>query len=322
VAARAVQEAKAEMDAAQATVDELHSRAASLALERTAMAARRDALAKQLELLIDERQAKDSAVAEAQAAAARVAQTGVALEQAKLQLARMTVRAPVDGRVYQLVSTPGTTLAGNMPKSEFVDSSTVITMYRPEMLQVRVDVRFEDLPKISRGQAARIENPALAAPIAGEVLFVGSEADIQKNTLPVKVALTAPAPMLKPEMLVDVQFLAPQSRGSLPPAGEALRLFVPRALVERDGAGEFVWVADQSSRVARRTAVSTAPAASGELVEVTRGLTLASRLIAEGRAGLRDGQRIEIAGEASLLANAHSDAPQVRENHTTEEGAR
>ena len=127
-----------------------------------------------------------------------------------------------------------------------------------------------------------INNPALAEPIAGKVLFVSSEANIQKNTLQVKVALDSPAAVLKPEMLVDVTFLAPKPASRRRRPRSRLRLYVPQQLVLRDEGGAFVWVADQSAGVARKTAVTTGAQAAGGLVEVTRGLDAASRVIARG----------------------------------------
>jgi hypothetical protein len=60
-----------------------------------------------------------------------------------------------------------------------------------------------------------------------------------------------------------------------------------------------VWVADQAAGVARRTPVKTGMAGTGGLVEIVGGLNVASRLIASGHEGLRDGQRIRVAGEAA-----------------------
>src|SRR5205823_9016957 len=88
------------------------------------------------------------------------------------------------------------------------DASTVVTLYDPASLQVRADVRLEDVPRVVPGQRVRIETPA-TAPMAGEVLFATSQADIQKNTLQVKVAVTDPPPALRPDMLVQATFLAP-----------------------------------------------------------------------------------------------------------------
>jgi hypothetical protein len=214
----------------------------------------------------------------------------------------MTVRAPIGGRVYQLVGFPGTTLAGGMGPVPNADGSTVVTLYRPDMLQLRVDVRFEDIPKVTLGQSVRINNPALAEPLAGKVLFVSSEANIQKNTLEVKVEMEAPPPVFKPEMLVDATFLAPKAAESAADASEEMRLYVPQQLVARAESGAFVWVADHSAGVARKTAITTGPVAAGGLIEVTDGLTVASRIIARGQEHLADGKRIRIVDEAASFA--------------------
>ena len=247
---------------------------------------------------------RDAAKARVDAAQARADQARVALSTAELRLERMTVRAPVGGRVYQLVATPGSTLAGGMGQVPNTDGSTVVTMYRPEMLQIRADVRFEDIPKVSLGQAVMVNNPALADPVAGRVLFVGSEANIQKNTLEVKVALDEPAAVLKPEMLVEVTYLAPKVAVDAG-ASEVMRIYVPQQLVERDESGAHVWVADQSAGVARKVAVTTGNVAAGGLVEIAQGLEAGSRLIARGSEGLVDGERIRVVSEdAEQVATA------------------
>jgi RND family efflux transporter MFP subunit len=307
VTGRAIDAAKSELDAAHALVAELRGRADSLAKEKDALQKRRNALEVQLKLLADERQARDAAAAQVQGAAARVEQARVAVAEAKLRLDRMTVRAPVDGRVYQLVAEPGTTLTGGMRES--FDGSTVITMYRPESLQVRVDVRFEDIPKVTLGQPVEIDNPALASPLAGKVLFISSEVDIQKNTNQVKVDIPSPPAVLKPEMLVDVTFLAPPQNDAESEPSEELRLYVPEQLIHTDAGGPFVWLADQSASVARRVPIETGGTSNGGLVEVTSGLAISSRLIASGHEDLHDGARIEITGEEAKLASQSSRPP-------------
>jgi RND family efflux transporter MFP subunit len=265
---------------------------------------RRDALQTQLELLADERQAKDSAEAKLKAAKARVEQARVSLAEAKLRLDRMTVRAPVDGRVYQLMAYPGTTLTAGMAGPANADASTVVTLYCPDMLQVRVDARFEDIPKVTLGQPVTINNPALAAPLTGQVLFVSSEANIQKNTLQVEVAIDAPPAVFKPEMLVDVTFLAPRPPESVAEVSEELRLYVPQQLIQRDESGVCVWLADETAGVARKAVVTTGNVGNGGLIEMTGGLSIASRIIARGHDGLTDGERIRVVGEdADITAN-------------------
>lgn len=320
VAGRDIQEAKSARDVAQATVEELRNRADSLAAQEAALTTKRDALALQLKLLADEKQAKNEFEAKRKAAAAKAEQARVALAEAKLRLDRMTVRAPVDGRVYQLVAYPGTTLTGGMGLVPNADGSTVVTMYQPNMMQVRVDARFEDIPKVSLGQPVQIKNPALTSPIAGKVLFVSSEANIQKNTLQVKVAIDSPVSVLKPEMLVDVTFLAPKAAQTTADASEELRLYLPQQVIQQGESGPYVWIADMSDKVARRMPVKTGDAAAGGLIAVGGdGLTLASRVIARGSDGLEDGKRIRVVTEDTgpLAAPPASEAhePMSRSPH-------
>ncbi|MDA0587332.1 MAG: HlyD family efflux transporter periplasmic adaptor subunit [Planctomycetota bacterium] len=295
--------ARSKRDSATALVEELRGRDESLKKEQTALTGRQEAVRTQLELLADELEAKEQADAKVKAATARVEQARVALAEARLQVVRMTVVAPVDGRVFRLIAHPGARIGSGTTQMSGHDGSTVVTMYRPEMLQVRVDVRFEDIPRVSASvslkQTVEINNPALSSPITGEVLYVSSEADIQKNTLQVKVAIPDPPPVFKPEMLVDVTFLAPaQSEDTARPSQE-LKIYAPHKLLQSDDAGAFFWVADQSAGAARKCRVSkeTGPLLTSELVEITSGLTVATRLITTGLDGLREGDRILVVGE-------------------------
>jgi HlyD family secretion protein len=302
ISERTVNEAKSTFETAQAMAEELRARDATLTAQQTALTQRRDALKTQLELLADETQAKQQADAKLQGASAKVEQAKVSLAEAELRLERMTVRAPVDGRVYQLVAFPGATLIGGMSQVANADASTVVTLYQPEMLQVRADVRFEDIPKVNLGQQVQIRNPALPTAITGKVLFVSSEANIQKNTLQVKVGLDAEPGVLKPEMLVDATFVAPKLAATADAASEEMRIYIPQQAVLHDDAGMFVWVADQSSSRARKTLITTGAVGAGGIQEITRGLTVGSHIIARGQETLHDGDRIRVAGEETPAA--------------------
>jgi multidrug efflux pump subunit AcrA (membrane-fusion protein) len=297
VAGVAIDIAKGKAEAATARVEELRDRVGSLKKEQTALSGRRDALKTQLELLADEIKAKDGALAKVKAATARVEQAGVVVAEAELRRDRMTVVSPIDGRIFRLIAHPGARIGGGMTQMIGYDGSTVVTMYRPSMLQVRVDVRFEDIPKVSLHQLVEIDNPALSSPLTGKLLFISSEADIQKNTLQVKVAIPDPPSVFKPEMLVDVTFLAPkQPERSTEPSLE-YRLYVRGQLIHKGEGGSFVWLADQSEGIARKTTVETGAVGSNGLVQITSGLTITSRIIVGGIDGLQDGDRITITEE-------------------------
>jgi len=300
VAGVAIDIAKSKADAARALVEELIDRSDSLNKEQVALTQRRNALQTQLVLLADETNAKDGAEAKVKAAAARVAQARVAIAQAALRLDRMTVVSPIDGRVFRLIAHPGARIGSGMTQMTGHDGSTVVTLYRPDMLQVRVDVRFEDIPRVSLNQPVDIDNPALSSTLTGKVLFISSEADIQKNTLQVKVEIPDPPPMLKPEMLVDVTFLSQKSASqeTRDQRREMARIFVPEQLIRTNDHGDsYVWLADQSAKVARKLIVQVGLNSGSGLVEVRGELKISDRLIASGTDDLTDRCRIRITSE-------------------------
>ena len=298
-----VDEAVSMRDEMKAMFDELTRRRTSLEAEQKALALKRDADRRRLELKTDERQAVGESQALLESAAAKLEQAQVAVAEAQLRLDRMTIRSPVDGRVMHLLTSPGTHLMGGRGKFGEHDGGVVVTLYQPKLLQIRVDVRFEDLPQTGRDQPVLIESPALPEPLNGKVLFPTSFADIQKNTLSVKVVIDDPPEVMKPDMLVDVTFLSPERSD---PAGSEtseetapIRIYVPRQLVKNDDSGSFVWVANLVTRTAYRQQITIRKtSAAGELVEVIDGLDIASRLIKSGAESLVNGDRIEVTNHA------------------------
>jgi multidrug efflux pump subunit AcrA (membrane-fusion protein) len=149
------------------------------------------------------------------------------------------------------------------------------------------------------------------------LLYSTSLADIQKNTLQVKVAIENPPPTIRPDMLVQATFLAPAPPKSSDPASLPLRLLVYRRLVDTGDGESRVWVADMAAGVARSKSVQLG-AANGEFVEVIAGLTAADKLISGDRTGLSDGQRIRVIGEdtSQMAATASpSKSPHLQRLH-------
>jgi RND family efflux transporter MFP subunit len=302
VSDRTHREAKKELEMAMAAADELKARGPHLKAEVKALGERRTVLRERLELRTEEFRAVAEAEAQVAAAAARLQQAQTAVDVAQLRRERATVRAPMNGRVLALLARPGQRLMGQSALGH-PEASSVVSLYDPAYLQVRADVRLEDVPRVQPGQAVKIETPAAPdGPLDGEVLFMTSQADIQKNTLQVKVSIQDAATTIRPDMLVQVTFLAPRTPKGTGPPSELLRLFVPRNLVEIGDGGTRVWLADQTACVARLKTVKLG-LASGDLVEVVEGLNAADRLIVAGRDGLRDGARITISGEESTVSN-------------------
>ncbi len=296
ITGRILREARAELATAINAVNELAAREPILQMHIKSLEQKRDAVALQLDLLTEETRAVAEAEANFSVAEAKTEQTRLEVEAAQLRLERMTVRSPITGCVMRLDARPGQSLAGINPHSA-QGSSAVVSLYDPNRLQVRVDVRLEDVPQVQIGQPTLIETAALSEPLAGKVISVTTLADIQKNTLQVKVAVNDPPEMLKPEMLGKVTFLAPPSPTTADDQEDSpLRLFVPQSLVTTTEGETTVWVADLTASLARRKAVEVGRGTTDDgLVEITSGLQPTDKLIVAGRESVSEGSRVRVA---------------------------
>jgi HlyD family secretion protein len=293
--------AKAENDHAMATANlqELEQRKPSLEREVSALQEVVHALESQLELLVEETRQLQEAEAKVQSAQAYRSEAKLQVRQAELALERNTVRAPIDGRILRLVAAPGSRVMG-LETTAGQSSSTVVEMYDPQKLQVRVDVRLEDVPLVIPGQRVDIETASSSEPIRGQVLQITSSANIQKNTLEVKVELFDPPSSVCPEMLVTAAFLASKSAASPNSASEAESIFVPGPFVQSTDSQSFVWIVDENS-TARKRIVELGERAGDDLVAIKTGLRVTDKLIASGREGLRDGSRVLVTGDNQII---------------------
>lgn len=302
VANRLVQQAHSTYHAALADLTELQNRKPRLEEQVKSLTRRKTALAKQLELLVEETRELANARAKVEAAQVQIRQAELAVQAAQLRLERMVIKAPVAGRVLELVSGPGASVTGRA--STHQDASTVVTLYDPNKLQVRADVRLEDVPQVVPGQPAEIETASASEPIPGTVLYPTSRANIQKNTLEVKIAIDNPPASIRPEMLVTATFLAPERpKAETDDSSEQQRLLVPRQLVQSSGDSHLVWVAGPDGKAHRKT-VRLGKAGTEELVEVLEGLTPTDKLISSGLESLEEGDRITITAEDANIGVA------------------
>lgn len=214
--------------------------------------------------------------AEAEAAA-------VEIDQAKLALERTRILSPLDGRVLRLLAAPG---QKKMLGMDDTDSSTIAILYRPDHLQVRVDVPLADAAGLSVGQPAKIRCSLLPDQVfSGEVTRITGEADLQRNTLQAKVRILDPVDQLRPEMLCRVEFFGSSSGGGQ--AGGSLATWVPQAALTEGSA----WVHDPDTKRVAKRAVQASTESRDGFVRVVDGLRPGERVVLSPQ-GLRDGQRV------------------------------
>ena len=148
-----------------------------------------------MKLRIEERRKLEQSQAAVMRTEAELSRARAVLGEAQLRLERMEIRAPVAGMVMKRLTEPGSKVVFNV---DHPSSAQVLTLYDPKSLQVRVDVPLSDVMRIGVGQTAEVVVDVLSDRVfSGTVTRVLHEANIQKNTLEVKVALTDPAPELR-----------------------------------------------------------------------------------------------------------------------------
>ncbi len=323
-------ERRADVDRARAALDAALARAQEV---RDEVVRKRDLVAAggisegqfarlefRLQSMEREAQSAKAAVAAAEAA---VRTHLVACEQADLALQRTEIRSPAAGVVMSRSVEPGSRISMGARSGDGASgmAGAVVRLFDPAKLQVRVDVPLADFAKIGVGTPAQVSTETLPdRTFKGVVKRIVQEANIQRNTVQVKVAIEDPDPTLKPEMLTRVRFYPPPHKMaagapvsvSAPPTDSSLRLLVPASALS-DGHHDkaSVWLVDQSSArdgpVAVRREVTLAGSAAGGpdgLTEVLEGLRPADRLVIDAPAGIRAGARLRILGEGNPPARS------------------
>ncbi|MDZ4779961.1 MAG: HlyD family efflux transporter periplasmic adaptor subunit [Planctomycetia bacterium] len=297
LAGRIVEQAESEFRAAEAELQELQGREPGVRQEAAKLRERVEGLSQQASLLVDEKRAVSEAKAKLIGAQARADLARLMVDRSKLRLERMTILAPVDGRVLKILASPGT-LVGNFGGETTNRASAVVTLYQPDQLQVRADVRLEDVPLVVVGQRVRIETASSKSTLNGTVLQATSSANIQKNTLEVKVSIDDPPAALRPEMLVSTTFLAPELPKSEETGVKAReRILIPRNLISDGEGAAAVWIVNASGLASRRS-IQTGGDAGNGLVEVVEGLVPTDKLIDSPPSDLTEGERLTITGNA------------------------
>ncbi len=270
------------------------------------------------------RQQIESAKAAIGIAKANVQRQQVACDEAGLLLSRMEIVSPVSGVVLTRSVEPGIRIEMNGAGGGEAHMPGVLRVYDPSHLQVRVDVPLADSAKIGAGALAEIVTEALPDEVFhGRVTRIVHEADIQRNTVQVKVAIDNPRETLKPEMLVRVRFYSPPAAATgamtrpastSPSLAQGFRLLIPESalLGAADDDKAQVWVVehddDGEPTAALRDIAIAGREAGGHLI-VGGGLRPGDRLIIDPPRDLREGARVRVLGEAVRASNRKEQRP-------------
>ncbi|MGA0369621.1 MAG: efflux RND transporter periplasmic adaptor subunit [Kiritimatiellia bacterium] len=231
-----------------------------------------------------------------ESAKARISELQARREQARINLKRTRIYAPIDGRVLKRHASPG---GKRMRGMDDPHSAIIVSLYDPQQLQVRVDVPLADAAKMEPGLPARVSlSPFPDQEFRGEITRILGEADLSRNTLQVKVKILDPHPAMRPEMLCRVEFLGLPKSGN--PASTSFRtsetVWIPRAALR---AGNEVWIVDPLRATASLRSVTPGKETREDYVEIREGIRPGERVILHPPAGLKEGSRVNPLSEES-----------------------
>lgn len=276
----------------RATVESLEARRPLLAASVERLKAELRAAERDLALRIEERKRLDAAQATVEQVKARLAEAKARRDEAALELERMTIRAPIDGYVQRRLKVPGDKVI-RMMDSPY--SAHLVHLYDPRRIQVRVDVPLADAPHVFVDQRCEVIVEVLPdRTFEGKVLRITHEADLQKNTLQVKVAVLDPSPLLRPEMLTRVKFLPASDAPEENATAGTDRVRVPSNAIKGEGESARVWIvaARKGDRGVLREVPVEPIARENDWVTVTGPLHPGTLVVIDGRK-LQPGQRVQ-----------------------------
>jgi len=161
--------------------------------------------------------AVDTAEVELEAQQHAVEQYRSALQRAEDDLARTTIRSPMDGTLIQLDAEKGETV---VPGTTNLPGSVIMTIADMSVLLAEVEVSEVDVVNVALDQEAEIQVDALGSdPQKGRVVEIATSGrrDPTQGTIRfrVKVAIEDPDPALRPAMTAKVDILTATSEDTI-----------------------------------------------------------------------------------------------------------
>jgi HlyD family secretion protein len=217
----------------------------------------------------------------------QVEQARATLKQARDDLSKTTIYAPMAGTVSELNKEEGEIALG----SQF-QADVILVIADLSEMEAQVNVDENDIVSIREGQPAEIQADALLAqPLKGKVSEIGSSANRsaagsteQKTEFEIKIGITDPPKTLRPGMTVSadivthrlphalsvpLQSVALRTVDQLMKKGEKRKDAEARFKPDRDGFVEIVFCIENGKAVARQVKTGIQ---SNDLIEIVDGL--------------------------------------------------
>jgi membrane fusion protein, multidrug efflux system len=204
-----------------------------------------------------------------------------AVENAKLRLQYCYIRAPIDGKVGQVLVD-----AGNVVKN---NETVLAVVNQIDPVYVTLSVPEQELPEIRRRMAT--EKLAVEVtfagdqgnPVTGELSFINNTVDTTTGTVLLKAVFHNEAERLWPGQFVQVAMTLSVQHDAV---------VVPPQAIQPGQAGQFVFIVGPDLTVQVRPV--TVGQTKGSETVVTTGLAADERVVTEGQIRLAAGMTVQI----------------------------
>lgn len=207
------------------------------------------------------------------------------LVRASLEVDDCVLHAPFDGEVAERLLDPGGFARPGAP---------ILTLVDRRQVRVLIDVPESDFSVVAEGTPARLRLVALGRRLTGRIARRAPAADVGTRTIHAEIDLSATDPSIPVGTTVEVDI----DMGDPVPAIE-----IPlRAAAVR---GEAATLFEVKDGIAKKHKIAVLGESAGSLF-VAAVLAPFSQVVSEGRALLKDGDRVDAKAESALSSPAGS----------------
>lgn len=209
--------------------------------------------------------------------AAQAEKADAAVNKAKNDLTDTTIFSPFDGVILKKIVNERETVSAGYP---------VVSIGNTKKVYVEIGVSDKYINSLKKDQSAKITAYGTDGEFDGRIAEIGSLADANTRSFPVKILIDNSKRTLKSGMI---------ARAALQ-IGEANITLIPLDSVLQLSDGSSVYIYDKATGTAKKRAVTTGEVI-GDLVQVSNGLISGDQLIINGQFLLHDGDAVQLAEE-------------------------
>lgn len=201
-----------------------------------------------------------------------------ALNQARSQLYKTTVRAPFSGVVDAIITNQGATVA---PGSQIIRIVNLNNMY------VEADIPEKYIASIQKGTYAKVHFPIINHTIESEVRQVSSFINPNNRSFTIEVAVPNKNGLVKPNLTAKI---------SVNDYTIDNAILVPLNVISENAEGEeyvFTAIEENGKTIVKKVIIETGKSQE-DVIEIVSGLTADDQVIVEGARSVKEGQYINI----------------------------